>query len=239
MKKNSIKRLIALSLVATSVAMGSNLQGIKANAATKDTKSFKVEVQGEKINMNVERIDQDNVKVTTTTSKGETHEVTYNRNDNYMIMDGKKVDVQLTTEIDKSKIASSNIQLQSAYTPVYMCTNKITFSDMVTTVGAIVTLVGAALTFGMFSLSSAAIETSVSKALTAAGVGLTFGSIFLRGYVKYDQYRTSEQFYTSGSGNQYMYRTQNYKFGGQMGGETLADTGMSGVGDWYFASKPY
>jgi len=241
MKSNSINRLIALSLVTTSVAMGSNLQAIKANAATTDTnKSFTVEAQGETINVNINKVDENNVKVSTTTSTGETHELTYNKNDDYMIMDGRKVSVELTTEIDKSKMTSSKINVASAYTPVYECTNKLTYSDMVSTVGAIVTLAAAVITFGIASFGTVAVKAAVEKSLAAIGVGTVFGSAFLRGYVKYDQYRTSEMIPTGNGSSYYMHRTQNYKFGGQLGDETLATTGIgSGVGDWYYSSKPY
>lgn len=154
-------------------------------------------------------------------------------------MDGKKTPIKITQEIDKSKLTSEiNSNLRGTYTPVYMCTNKITFSDMVSTVSAIVTLAAAAITFSIIAFTTAALKSSVEKALATASITL-LGASFLDGYVMYDQYRTSVQVSTS-VGSQYMYRTQNYKFGGILAGKKLSNTTISGgPGEWYFASKPY
>lgn len=249
MKQKSITKLVALGLIATSISMGSNLGEVAAFAATKDVNSnnsFTVQVQGETVNMKVDRLDEDNVKVTSVTSKGETHEVTYNRNNDFMIMDGKKVSVKLTTEVDKSKVnlkingdMLSSSLAADPYSPVYMLTNKVTFADAVATVAGIVTLAGAAITFSIVAFSTAALKTAVEKALAAAGVSLLGASMYFDGYIKYDQYRTSGQFSTS-SGYQYMYRTQNYKFGGRIGNKSLSQTTISGgPGNWYYASRPY
>lgn len=225
--------------------MGSNVQAFAETKEVQNNATVNLQVEGQDISVKVNKIDENNVKVTTVTDEGETHEVTYNRYDDYMIMDGRKVPVKLTQEVDESKVSNNTSDLRrgvlstrSTYTPVYMCTNTITFSDMVATVSAVVSLIAAAITFSIIAITTEGIKTAVEKSLSASSVAL-IGASFLDGYVKYDQYRTSGKVSTS-TYDQYMYRTQNYKFGGVLSGVNLVRTTISGgPGSWYFASKPY
>lgn len=245
-KKDIMARLIALTLVATSTSLVSNFQGVKASAATinntvatntTDNTSFTVNAQGQAIKVNVNKTSLNSVKVTADSSNGEHHVITYNRDAGYMIMDGKKINVKLTKEIDKSKI--NTISTLSDDDAVYECTNKITLSDAVTTAGAVAGVITAALSFGVVTIAGSVVKVAVDKALAAAGIVFIW-SIYFNGYVKYDQYRTSDKYYTSGGGYQYMHRTENYRFGGSIGVNPIHETYINeDPSDWYFSSKPY
>lgn len=254
LNKKILIKLVALGLITTSVGMTNTLP---AFAYTKDTntnvqsnagnptdthRSIDMDINGESINVSVDKYSDGGFKVVTTTDSGERHEGTYKAGDNYIVKDGKKIQIEITKEIDPQKATlDSDIMTMASnsYTPVYVCSNKITAGDVVTTISDAIWLVSSILSFGSTGITTAAIKSALTKAGNAAGAA-AFANAFFDAYVKYDQYRTTDQFYTSYSGiYQYMYRTQNYKLGGSVGVRNLTETVISSSpSSWYFASRP-
>lgn len=254
MLNKKLIKFIALALITTYVGMTNTFQAFAYGNTTmniqnnvedsKDThQSIDVDIDGESINVAIDKYGDGSFKVITTTDSGETHEVTFNEGDKYMVADGKEVQLIFSTEIDRTKVSpltsNRNITTFSAYTPVYMVTNKVTFSEFCKTLSYAVSIVSGILTLGGTSVTKASIEAAVVKAAAYVGAANTISDWF-DGYVKYDQYRTTDQFYTSYSGiYQYMYRTQNYKLGGSIGEKKFSEiTINSSPGEWYFASRP-
>lgn len=69
--RKNISKLVALNLVCTSIAMGGD---IKAFASTKDKNdSITLNVKDETIKMDIDKIDEENVKINTVTNNGGVH----------------------------------------------------------------------------------------------------------------------------------------------------------------------
>lgn len=164
--------------------------------------------------------------------------------DNYIVKDGKTIKLNFSKEIDRTKVSSKKLtdsyndsDDSDPYDPVYVCTGKVTFGDVVSTVSDGVWLVTTALTFGATGITSKAIEKALVKGAGYAGAA-SFINKYFDGYVKYDEYRTSGTFYTNYSGYQYKFRTQNYRVGGNIGSNTLSETTInSSPSSWYFGSR--
>lgn len=258
MNKKSISKIIALALTLTTVGVFNGYQGkavyastnigngvVATNISSSETKTnFALKSKSQEkilVDMSIEKIDDENVKVVTT-ENGQTHTLTYNKNDDYMVLDGKKIKVTRSEKVNENLVSQNqnNNLMRASLTPVYWTSGSVDFDDTVSGLGLVCTVIGGAIAvaaLGGVAIASGAIATEVANWASAVGLGSLAGGYFFDGTITYDEYRTKDMFST-GSGNQYKFRFQNVKAKASLKGKKMNIT-LCSIGDWFYASKPY
>lgn len=170
------------------------------------------------IDMNITKIDEDNVEVITTTSEGESYRLTYNKNDDYMVMNGEEIPIE-KIETFNENLAEPTIRSLSSYDPIYVATSKLNVSRTVTTIGAICTIIGgliAAEALVGVSIASSVIATKIANWASVVGLGSLAAGFLFDGYLQYDLYKTKEPVSTGYGSNQIAYRYEDIRAIGEV-----------------------
>ena len=220
-----------------------------ATAATADSGSttFKFHNDNYTYSYGITKLDDETVQLNTittntTTNIKEEHTSVYNPKKNYLMLDGKKIELT-TKKTSKTQLASKNIipDVISNWTPVYVGSSEIDFSDMVGTVSAVATIVGGIISAGAL-LGVAVAQTSLAAAIgnwaSVAGLATWAGSGVVNGGVYFDEYRTYGQVNDGGSGTQYAYCYENLGVEFYLLNDYF-DQIFETTGSWFFTSNPF
>ncbi|MBD8046204.1 hypothetical protein [Clostridium faecium] len=194
------------------------------------------------IDMSISKIDEDNIEVLTTTSEGESHRLTYNRNDDYMVMDGEEITVVKTVTYNEN-LAESTIQRlsSSSYDPIYVSTNKLNVSRTVTTIGAIATLIGGVIAIAALtgvSIATSVIASKIANWASVVGLASLAAGYLFDGYVQYDLYKTKEPVSIGYGSNQIAYRYEDVRAIGEVRNKYM-NVQLLSQGSWCFGTKPF
>ena len=257
MKQKLIKKLIAMALVVTTSGIISECVTTKTYAAengdivatnivTSDDKTeFTLVSKTDSdisLDMSIEKIDDENLKVTTV-EDGQTYTLTYNTNDDYMVLDGKKIEFTRTTEVNQDLLRNNKVnslKTYSAYSPVYFSSGSVNIGETVNSIGVLCTVIGGAIGVAYLagvSIASGTIATEVGAWASAVGLGSLAAGWYFNGKITFDEYRTSSTFNTT-VGQQYQYRFQNIRAKGKVKGKNM-NILLCSQGNWFYASKPY
>lgn len=188
--------------------------------------------------------DSDNyLYVTTSSNLGEIDRFIYDKSTNKSTLNGETLDLSVTCETNNYNYqieSLANIEsTTSNWTPVYMATYKITYSEMVTSISAILTVITG--TISMASLTGLvlpSIYTPIANWLSVIGMGTTFASTLLTGGFSFKLYRTSGP--VSFPGYSYpliVYRYQNACVSMNMRNSKFSYD-WANIGNWWSDQKP-
>ncbi len=149
--KKSIKKTVLTSIIVGVICLTPVNSLISKVASAEEYNEMGVRISEQSLKGNTQKVtlevEEEEVKIEytemknaflleTETEDGEQHIVTYNQEDDYMIMDGEKVPIEIESyveeEIGYQKITSTKTLLKaSAWTPKYISTGKVKVSKVV------------------------------------------------------------------------------------------------------------
>lgn len=260
MKKKALPYAVSLSLLGTSLALPFSvtkaehttnqitekrvqaLDNIKNLDASSNNLNFTLSEGNNNVHFDITKIDENNIEVKTITNDTEFHTLTYNKNDNYMLLDGEQIPVIIEEEYNPSLEIQNNVQLApSPWSPVYVSTYSTTLAKTVTSIGAITTVVGGAISIAALagvSIATTTIASAIGNWSSAVGLGSLAAGHYLNGKVSWSLYKTSGKVPTGYGSNQTAYRYQNVNLTFKIKNITFKRTFLS-QGSWWFANKPY
>ncbi|EAC3748330.1 TPA: hypothetical protein NR883_002758 [Listeria innocua] len=215
---------------------------ITNHVVTDNKESFTIAMDGEEVDYKQTKT-EDSFEIETVEENNEVHTFTYTKGDDYMMIDGEKVSVEIDTEVESELSDSSSPKLlkASAWTPKYMSTGSIKISKTVKTLGTLVGVIGGAISIAALagvSIASSAIATTVGHWASAVGLGTIAAGYAFNGKVQFKQYRTTGLVPTSYGKKLYAFRYQDVRAIGTIKGKKM-DKQLKSVGSWFFNSKPY
>lgn len=248
-KNLAIGSVVSLSLIAPSflncVSYASEInnlenKNVKISNIRENGKNISMTInfkqQNEVVDMSINQIDQDNMEVYTTTNNGESHYLTVNKNDNFVIMDGEKIPVNKTTFVEKNELTSSEKAAKGAWDPVYVSTGKVEIGNTIASVGALCTIIGGAIAIASLSgvsIAASAIATKVSSWAGAVGLGSLVAGFFFRGDIKYKLYRTKSAVKPPTGPLKTAYRFQDVRSVGTIKGKNM-NLLLKSAGSWWW-----
>ena len=223
-----------------------------------DTTSFNIVQDKYTITYTIKKLDSKTTQVDTITTNAsnkivEKHTAIYNPENGYMLLDGKKLAVNFQKTYNSSKASintvQSNIALAnnvntasvSEWTPVYVGSAYYSFSDTITGIGIVCTVVGgviAGAALAGVAIAKTAIASSISNWASVVGLGSLVAGYYLNGGFYFDEYRTYGPVTTPYGSTQYEYRYQNACVKFTLKGYSYNQV-FSSIGDWFMASKPF
>ncbi|EAD8646816.1 hypothetical protein AOC40_13830 [Listeria monocytogenes] len=215
---------------------------ISDHVVTENQESFTLAMDGEEVDYKSTKT-EDSFKIETVEENNEVHTFTYTKGDDYMMIDGEKVSVEIDYEVEKELTDSSSPKLlkASAWTPKYMSTGSVKISKTVKTLGTLVGVIGGAISIAALSgvtIASSAIANTVGHWASAVGLGTIIAGFAFNGKVQFKQYRTTGLVTTSYGKRLYAFRYQDIRAIGTLKGKKM-DKQLKSVGNWFFNSKPY
>ncbi|AGR03377.1 TPA: hypothetical protein MPW84_001290 [Listeria monocytogenes] len=215
---------------------------ITDHVVTDNKESFTIAMNGEEVDYKSTKT-EDSFEIETVEENNEVHTFTYTKGDDYMMIDGEKVSVEIDTEVEAELTDSSAPKLlkASAWTPKYMSTGSIKISKSVKTLGTLVGVIGGAISIAALSgvaIATSTIASTVGHWASAVGLGTIAAGYAFNGKVQFKQYRTTGLVPTNYGKRLYAFRFQDVRVIGTLKGKKI-DKQLKNVGNWFFNSKPY
>jgi len=226
---------------------------VENSIITEDTQSFSLVSSDVVIDFDI-KYENDNVTVKTITNDMEAHSFTYNKSDDFAIIDGEIMELEFYEFIDSNLVVSELDESLSPInstrstkklddTPVYVTSSNISFSKEVSSIGNTVTVIGGVIAVASLmgvTIPKKVIEKKVADWASVAGLATYFTIKTFSGSFTYDLYRTKDKFDTGygGTSKQYKFRYQNMKIKGSLWKYSI-EIKFSEIGNWWWQSKPY
>lgn len=260
--KNTIKAVVGsailvtpLSLSSVSFAIDKDLNKnelIKGDGYTVnsiiDTENntsmkFDFEHQNESVNLTINHVDEENSEVNVLSSTGESHTLTYNKNDSFAIMDGEKVYYIVDEFVDEDELRMSEYQAskyRNAYSPVYVSSGSINVSKNVSSVATLVTVIGGAIVLAKWAgvkIASSVIAGKIGDWCSVVGLGTLWAASRFDGKITYKLYRSKSPIQPPLGAKQIGYRYQDIRAIGKVKGKSM-NIQLKSTGSWWFGNKP-
>lgn len=240
---------IVLSAIICSVPISSlavsNENSDKLIDLKKESVTINQEINNEEVTMEMKLNEEGNVIVETSSDK-ESHTAIVNPNTLEMTLDGKPIELWL--EVDGEKIDENQLKnlmpksesvvknnARSSWTPVYQSTYKLHYSDMVTSLLGVVTVVGGAVAAASLmgiAISTASIKSQVLAWASVVAIPGQFVPNALKGYIQYSLYRTKGKVTMPTQGTKYAWRYQNVRAIYTLKGKKF-DKQLKSIGNWW------
>lgn len=205
---------------------------------------FAVYFDDERVVFNYE-FEDDSFKLTIKTDT-ETHSITYNTNDNFMVMNGEIIPVEkneIVIEDLSDNFSSNKVTPLYSWSPVFYTSGSVAVGRTVSTIGALATLIGGVIGVGILinlNITQSEIANKIGAWASAVSLGALVGGYYFDGAVTYSQYRTQTPVPDGGPSGmrQYAYRFQNVRAIGAIKGKTM-NIELLNIGSWFFTQRPY
>lgn len=221
---------------------------IENSISTANTHSFSLVRSNDVIDVDIQYL-EDSVIVNTITNGTEVSTFTYNKNDDFAMVNGEKMYLKFNEP--NFVIDSENTLLPEISTlatpsdkPVFVSPGNIEFSKEVSSIGLMVTVIGGVIGLANLmgvSLPNKIVEKKVADWLSVVGLGTTFALSTMKGSFTYGLYRTTDKFYTGYPGSvnsyQYKFRYEDMAIKGSLLGYNMSIP-FGVIGSWWFQSKP-
>jgi len=254
----STSLLLANVLIPTTLAFAEEAPGVNENSSyeilTDDTfvgqsdeDDFAVYFEDERVVYNY--VFEENAFTLETETGTEVHTLTYNKGDDFLVLDGEPIHLEKTEYNTDNALNEMNSSFTSmatssySWNPIFYTSGSVSVSDMVYSVGALATVIGGVIGVGALlhlSIAQTTIAAQVSNWASAVSLGSLAAGYFFSGWVTYSQYRTETPVPDGGSsGNkQYAYRFQNVRVVGAIKGKSM-NILLQNIGSWFFVARPY
>ncbi|PEL12138.1 hypothetical protein [Bacillus sp. AFS017336] len=261
MKKNlltiSIIAVLTLSPISYTFAEINNIDTTNASLnstntivsdfkATDNSSSFSIDNEKLQIDFEVKKTTDSSFQFNTVTDETEVHNLSYNEGDNFLILDGEKIEIQRTSTYDLTLAESTGTDIlnraSSPWEPKYLATYENRVLKTFNSIGQIATVIGGIIGISALlgsSLSSSRLATSISNWVSAVGFSTALaGGLAMTVSSYYSLYQTTGLVPTGYGSNHYAYRYQNIGAKFNMKNKNF-DTVYTSIGSWWFATKPY
>ncbi|MEK5037517.1 hypothetical protein [Sporosarcina sp. FSL K6-3457] len=197
------------------------------------------------IDYNIETHDE-KVIVTTITNGNVIHTFEYNKGDDFALIDGVAFPLEITSYIDQAlvnhELENDFIMMAAAdYTPIYVGTNRISFTKPVSDFADLATVIGGVIVISGWvgaKITKKEIVAKISEWASVIGLaGLIYTKSFTGDFL-YDQYKTRGLVPTGYGTNQIAYRNDNARVIGSVWNNNI-NIQLRGIGPWWFADKPW
>lgn len=248
-KNFTIGSIASLSLIAPSVlptvAYASEVEGLdKTNYQITNVSedgnevsmTFNFDELDESVDMTIKDLGNDNIEVNTITSSGESYNLTANRNNNFMVMNGEKINVEKEVTVEQQELKMSEKASRGAWDPVYVQTGKVQIGKTVTAIGAICTVIGGAIAIASLagvSIASSAIASAVSNWSSAVGLGSLVAGYYFSGNITYKLYKTKSPVKPPTGTMKTAYRYQDVRAVGAVKGKNM-NILLKSTGSWWW-----
>ncbi len=214
---------------------------ITNHVVTKDKESFTITVDDEAVDYKSVKT-EDSFKIETVEENNEVHTFTYSKGDDFMIIDGEKVAVEIDTRVENNMVGSTPKLLKaSAWDAKYISTGSVKISKTVKSIGTLVGVIGGVISIAALTgvtIATSAIASTVGNWASVVGLGTISAGYLFNGKIQFKQYRTKGLVPTGYGKSQYAFRFQDVRVIGTIKGKKI-DKQLKSIGRWYFSSKPY
>lgn len=232
-------RKIIVLLLALCLSM-TTISTIQVKAISSSEKLEVVEISDETYIFTT-NISEGFVTVESTSENGEYNIFTYDKEADIATLNGRIIQLSFEKYIDPTlQLASLNNMHSDPYTPVYVASYNSNFSDIVTSVGAIATVIGGVIAVASLSgIALPAIAGKIGEWASAVGLGSLVAGELVSGTFSYQLYRTSGpvQFGVE-AWPLIAYRYQNCSVNFSILGKTMFHA-YGVTGSWFYTEKPY
>ncbi|GEK35331.1 hypothetical protein [Kurthia sibirica] len=190
------------------------------------------------IDFNLEKEDEHTFTLKTEVKgTNEKHSLTYTKGNDYFVMDGEEIPIYFDEFVKNTSQSNISLFASSDSTPVYVSSGSLNIGKTVTTIGAIVTIIGgglAILSLAGVTIATGTITSIVSNWASVIGLGTLAAGYTFNGKITFDQYRTKGLFDPGmGKGKAHKLRFQDVRAIGTVKGKSM-DKQLLNYGSWWF-----